>query len=176
MRYNTVKRGDVFMANLDPVIGSEQGGCRPVIILQNDVGNKYSPTTIVSAVTSRKKKLIPTHVNVGDSCISYQSIVTLEQLRTIDKIRLGKYLGHLGEETMGLVDNALKTSVGLSHKEKPLELTLCNACASSFSVSKSHYVRRVDLYQVEKEPCTICNVRRGFDYYVFRKSQKKEKV
>ena len=71
MRYNTVKRGDVFMANLDPVIGSEQGGCRPVIILQNDVGNKYSPTTIVSAVTSRKKKLIPTHVNVGDSCISY---------------------------------------------------------------------------------------------------------
>ena len=112
----TVKRGDIFFADLSPVVGSEQGGVRPVLIIQNDVGNKYSPTVIAAAITSQQDKTeLPTHIKVdADDCgLSKNSIVLLEQVRTIDKQRLGERMGHLDEEAMARVDGAISVSFGL---------------------------------------------------------------
>lgn len=113
-----IKRGQLYYADLWPVIGSEQGGVRPVLILQNDVGNKYSPTTIVAALTSRKTKLIfPTHVTILAQELKQRSIVLLEQIRTIDKTRLGVYIGQADEQTMRDVEQALAISLGFEHLE-----------------------------------------------------------
>lgn len=110
-----VTRGDLFFADLDPVQGSEQGGVRPVVVLQNNVGNKYSPTIIVAAITSRRSKnQMPTHVPVShQSDLPKDSMVLLEQLRTIDKKRLQMKIGALDEEIMAHIDEALGISVGL---------------------------------------------------------------
>ncbi|AOT71703.1 MULTISPECIES: type II toxin-antitoxin system PemK/MazF family toxin [Geosporobacter] len=111
-----VKRGDIFYADLSPVIGSEQGGVRPVLIVQNDVGNKYSPTVIVAAITSQiNKAKLPTHLEISatEYGLSKDSVVLLEQIRTIDKKRLREKLGHLDEEMMHKVDEALSISFGL---------------------------------------------------------------
>lgn len=111
-----IRRGDIFFANLNPVIGSEQGGTRPVLILQNDIGNKHSPTTIIAAVTSRiKKARLPTHVELPKelSKLDRDSVILLEQLRTIDRSRLKERVSHLDEETMLKVDAALAISLGL---------------------------------------------------------------
>jgi mRNA interferase MazF len=111
-----VKRGDVFYANLSPVIGSEQGGHRPVLIIQNDVGNKYSPTVIVAAITSQiSKAKLPTHVEVNARNFSLEkdSVILLEQLRTIDKRRLKEKVTHLSEDVMDKVDEAVRISLGL---------------------------------------------------------------
>jgi len=111
-----IKRGDVYFADLSPVVGSEQGGQRPVLIVQNDIGNKYSPTVIVSAITARiSKAKLPTHVEVkkDDVGLLKDSVVLLEQVRTIDKRRLIQKLGALDKETMVLVDEALMISLGL---------------------------------------------------------------
>lgn len=112
-----VKRGDIFYANLNPVVGSEQGGTRPVLILQNDVGNLYSPTTIVAAVTSRiKRAKLPTHVELpmSKTNLDMDSVVLLEQLRTIDKRRLREKVSHLDEELMARIGHALQISLGLA--------------------------------------------------------------
>jgi mRNA interferase MazF len=111
-----VKRGDVFFADLSPVKGSEQGGQRPVLVIQNDIGNRYSPTTIVAAITARiDKAKLPTHVEVKKDEIGLvkDSVVLLEQIRTIDKERLIQKLGHLDEVAMSRVDEALLISLGL---------------------------------------------------------------
>jgi mRNA interferase MazF len=111
-----VRRGDIFYANLNPVIGSEQGGLRPVLILQNDIGNTYSPTTIVAAITSRiKRAKLPTHIELKSNRYQLEkdSVVLLEQLRTIDKQRLKERIGHLDEETMAKVNTALEISLSL---------------------------------------------------------------
>ena len=113
---NSVKRGDIYYADLSPVVGSEQGGMRPVIIIQNDVGNKYSPTVIAAAITSRMGKTkLPTHIDVmaDRAGLPRDSIVLLEQLRTLDKRRLKEKLGHLGEDVMGEIDTAIAVSLGL---------------------------------------------------------------
>jgi mRNA interferase MazF len=112
-----VKRGDLFFANLNPVVGSEQGGLRPVLILQNDIGNTYSPTTIVAAITSKiKRAKLPTHVEIKKdfSRLDRDSVILCEQLRTIDKRRLNEKIGELSEEIMVKVDVALKISLGLT--------------------------------------------------------------
>lgn len=109
-------RGDIFYADLSPVIGSEQGGFRPVLIIQNDIGNKYSPTTIVSAITSQiDKARLPTHVEIPAhvSGLEKNSVILLEQIRTIDKRRLKRHVSKLDEEVMAQVDEALAISVGL---------------------------------------------------------------
>ncbi|HHY44683.1 MAG TPA: type II toxin-antitoxin system PemK/MazF family toxin [Firmicutes bacterium] len=109
-------RGDIYFADLSPVIGSEQGGFRPVLIIQNDIGNKYSPTVIISAITSQiQKARLPTHVelSVRDSGLDKDSVVLLEQLRTIDKRRLKRKVTRLSEELMRKVDEALAISIGL---------------------------------------------------------------
>ena len=111
-----VKRGDIFYADLSPVVGSEQGGVRPVLIVQNDVGNKFSPTVIVAAITSRiNKAKLPTHIEImaDDYGLSRDSVILLEQIRTIDKKRLRERIGRLDEELMERVNEALTVSVGL---------------------------------------------------------------
>lgn len=112
----TVKRGDIYYADLSPVIGSEQGGIRPVLIVQNDVGNKYSPTVIAAAITSKKyKTALPTHISVnGGGCgLAKDSIVLLEQVRTIDKTRLKEHMGTLDTDEMTRINKALSVSFGL---------------------------------------------------------------
>ena len=112
----TVKRGDIYYADLSPVIGSEQGGMRPVLIVQNDVGNRYSPTVIAAAITSRKYKTgLPTHISVNaDNCgLQKDSIVLLEQVRTLDKKRLKERMGYLPEAEMRKINRALSVSFGL---------------------------------------------------------------
>ena len=113
----TIRRGDIFYADLSPVIGSEQGGLRPVLIVQNDVGNRYSPTVIAAAITSKMSKTkLPTHIDVPgeDAGLAKDSIILLEQIRTIDKKRLKEKMGHLDEETMNSVNNAIEVSFGLA--------------------------------------------------------------
>lgn len=112
----TVKRGDIYYADLSPVIGSEQGGVRPVLIVQNDVGNKFSPTVIAAAITSQRfKTSLPTHIQVDaeDCGLSKDSIVLLEQVRTLDKRRLKERMGNLDETDMSRVNRALSVSLGI---------------------------------------------------------------
>lgn len=111
-----VKRGDIFYADLSPVVGSEQGGIRPVIIIQNDIGNKYSPTVIVAAITSQiNKAKLPTHVEISSEeyGLNRDSVVLLEQVRTLDKKRLKEKIGHMTEEDMKKVNKALLISIAL---------------------------------------------------------------
>jgi len=111
-----IKRGDIFYADLSPVIGSEQGGIRPVLIVQNDIGNKYSPTVIASAITSQiNKAKLPTHIELSakEYGLPKDSVVLLEQIRTIDKKRLREKIGHLDDELMEKVNEALSISFGL---------------------------------------------------------------
>jgi len=114
--YLDIKRGDIFYADLSPVIGSEQGGVRPVLIVQNDVGNKYSPTVIAAAITSQElKSKLPTHINIssGRSGLSKNSVVLLEQVRTLDKKRLREKKGTADPIAMNLINRALSISFGL---------------------------------------------------------------
>jgi len=108
-----VWRGDVFYADLTPVKGSEQGGIRPVVVIQNNIGNRYSPTIVVAVITSKDKIKLPTHVEIVGGGFMKQSVVLLEQIRTIDKCRLGEYVMTLNAKTMERIDSALGVSVGL---------------------------------------------------------------
>lgn len=111
-----IKRGDIYYADLAPVVGSEQGGTRPVLIIQNDMGNRHSPTVIAAAITSRqKKKPLPTHIRLEDSPrgLEQESTVLLEQVRTIDRARLKEYIGRADRATMQDVDHAIAVSFGL---------------------------------------------------------------
>ena len=111
-----IKRGDIYYADLSPVVGSEQGGVRPVLIIQNDVGNKYSPTVIATAITSQTNKAkMPTHIELdaNEYGLSKDSVVLAEQIRTIDKRRLKEKIGHLDSALMNKVNEALEISFGL---------------------------------------------------------------
>ena len=112
----TVRRGDIYYADLSPVVGSEQGGLRPVLIIQNDVGNRYSPTVIAAAITSRMGKTrLPTHIDIyaDKAGLAKDSVILLEQIRTLDKRRLKEKMGHLDDAAMQRVDNAIAISFGL---------------------------------------------------------------
>lgn len=113
---NSVRRGDIYYADLSPVVGSEQGGMRPVLIVQNDVGNKYSPTVIAAAITSQiNKARLPTHIELSARSygLSKDSVVLLEQIRTIDKRRLKERMGRVDNNLMNRIDNAIAVSFGL---------------------------------------------------------------
>ena len=117
----TIKRGDIYFADLSPVIGSEQGGLRPVLIIQNDTGNKYSPTVIAAAITSQiNKAKLPTHIELYTEKfgLAKYSMVMLEQIRTIDKRRLKEKTGHLDNDSMDKVNNAISISFGLSDMDE----------------------------------------------------------
>ncbi len=111
-----IRRGDIYYADLSPVVGSEQGGLRPVLIVQNDVGNRYSPTVIAAAITSKMSKAkLPTHIDVfaGQVGLAKDSVILLEQIRTIDKVRLKEKMGHLDDAVMNEVNDAITVSFGL---------------------------------------------------------------
>ena len=110
-----IKRGDIYYADLSPVVGSEQGGLRPVLIVQNDVGNKFSPTVIAAAITSQTNKAkLPTHIPLDDRCgLTRESVILLEQMRTLDKTRLKEKMGHISKSTMDRVNQAISVSLGL---------------------------------------------------------------
>ena len=117
MDNSSVKRGDIFYADLSPVVGSEQGGVRPVLIVQNDTGNKHSPTVIAAAITSQTGKArLPTHINRAANAygLPKDSIVLLEQSRTLDKKRLREHMGRVDDQVMRRVDNAIAVSFGLN--------------------------------------------------------------
>jgi growth inhibitor len=176
----TYLRGDMYYADLKPGVGSEQYGNRPVLIIQNDVGNRYSPTVIVAAVTSKVgvKPKLPTHVflEAGTVGLNEPSIVLLEQIRTIDKQRLDNYLGRLDGRQMKGINRALAVSVGLIEKTpENLIMCLCPACANNFYGTGSYYLRKINPAQTEKDACTYCGQRKGFDYEVIPKREKEER-
>ena len=111
-----VKRGEIYYADLSPVVGSEQGGLRPVLIIQNDIGNRYSPTVIAAALTSRMSKThLPTHIDIyaDKAGLAKDSVILLEQIRTLDKRRLKEKMGHLDDDVMQVVNSAIAVSFGL---------------------------------------------------------------
>ena len=115
-----IKRGDIYYADLSPVVGSEQGGLRPVLIVQNDIGNRYSPTVIAAAITSRMGKTrLPTHIDIyaNEVGLAKDSVILLEQIRTLDKRRLREKMGHLDGTVMERVNTAISVSFGLSNNE-----------------------------------------------------------
>ena len=119
--YN-IRRGDIYYADLSPVVGSEQGGLRPVLIIQNDVGNRYSPTVIAAAITSRMSKTrLPTHIDVyaDRAGLAKDSVILLEQVRTLDKQRLRERMGHLDESVMAEVNAAIAVSFGIGGTDAP---------------------------------------------------------
>ncbi len=113
-----IKRGDIFYADLDPVVGSEQGGIRPVLIVQNNVGNKHSPTLVVLPLSTAKKKNLPTHIHIkGSKALPKDSIVLAEQIRTIDRYRLREYVGSIDKEIMDEINGAMKISIGVDFND-----------------------------------------------------------
>ena len=117
-----IKRGEVYLADLDPIVGSEQGGVRPVVVIQNDIGNKFSTTTIAAITTKDKRSEMPTHIHL-DSTIEplRDSVVLLEQIRTIDKLRLIKYIGKLSDAVMKQIDDAYLISIGVTKRNNKFE-------------------------------------------------------
>ena len=142
----TYHRGDMYYADLGRGIGSEQEGYRPVLIIQNDTGNKHSPTVIVAAISSKvdAKAKLPTHYLLkAENGLELPSLVLMEQLRTIDKRRLETYIGHLEEQHIRRLNRALAVSVGLIEETpKNLIMCLCPACANNFYGTGSYYLRR----------------------------------
>ena len=133
----SVKRGDIYYADLSPVVGSEQGGLRPVLIIQNDVGNKYSPTVIAAAITSRLGKTrLPTHIDIyADQVgLAKDSVILLEQVRTLDKRRLKEKMGHLDEGLMIEVNNAIAVSFGLGATSAPAAEAIADGGATPNAV------------------------------------------
>ena len=171
----TYLRGDIFYADLGKGVGSEQEGYRPVVIIQNNVGNRHSPTVIVAAISSRTatKSKLPTHYYIGTECgLEQPSIVLLEQLRTIDKRRLNNFVGRLSAGQITEMNHALAISIDLIDSiPKKLILCLCNTCADKFCGSGAYSLRRIDPQQTEKDTCTYCNQRTGYDYEIIPKNR-----
>lgn len=169
----TYLRGDIYYADLEQGVGSEQEGFRPVVIIQNDVGNRHSPTVIVAAITSRKegKEKLPTHSYVGSECgLDRPSVILSEQLRTLDKHRLGQYIGRLGEKQMNGLNHALAVSLDLLRPtSNALVMSLCGVCAGNFRDTGAYFLCRVDPKQRDKETCTFCSRRQGYDFVVVKK-------
>ena len=169
----TYLRGEIYYADLGKGIGSEQEGHRPVVIIQNNVGNKHSPTVIVASISSRiaGKSQLPTHYYIiAEDGLREPSIVLLEQIRTIDKRRLGQRIGKLSEKHIQGINHALAISIGLIEPApQNLILCLCGTCANNFYGTGAFVLKRVDLDAVEKDTCTYCGQRRGYDYTVVKK-------
>ena len=160
-----IRRGDVYYADLRPVIGSEQGGIRPVLIIQNDVGNAYSTTLIVAAVTSgiEGKFKMPTHYHIGRSCGLYKdSVVLLEQIRTIDKSRIIHYIGQVPKKHMRAIDRALGISVEMN---KPAYINVCPACAKMLHSTGTFLLIRNGNIS-EDEMCSCCKMEFAREYEV----------
>ena len=166
----TYLRGDMYYADLGQGIGSEQAGYRPVVIIQNNKGNKHSPTVIVAAISSKAgvKPKLPTHYFINAECgLKLPSIVLMEQIRTLDKQRLTKYIGRLAPKHIRGMNHALAVSIGLTNPiPGKLTLCLCGACADAFRGTGAFALREVAPGQAEKEICVYCGQRPGMEYMV----------
>jgi len=166
-----IKRGDIYFACLNPVIGSEQGGLRPVVVVQNDVGNKHSPTFVVIPLTcSLNKKPLPTHVLIPQcGNLESDSLALTEQVRTIDNSRFERYIGCINKELQDKIDVALAICVGIerrfSSKGELFELCLCFSCEKNFK--DSGYVVVKKGWQATKEECDFCKTKMGVTFGIF---------
>jgi len=162
---NEYKRGEIYLAELDGGVGSEQAGRRPVVIIQNNVGNAYSTTLIVAAVTSgiEGKFKMPTHCHIGRSCGLYKdSVVLLEQIRTIDKSRIIHYIGQVPKKHMRAIDRALGISVEMN---KPAYINVCPACAKMLHSTGTFLLIRNGNIS-EDEMCSCCKMEFAREYEV----------
>jgi mRNA interferase MazF len=191
-----IYRGQVYFTDLGQRIGSEQSGMRPVIIVQNDTGNRHSSTVIVVPITSQiKKEEMPTHIKLNnDFGLDDVSMALCEQIDTIDKQRLFSYIGQVSQSELQRINHALEVSLGLTQnfnlqrvkmckpichnqeKQKDSEdemiLCLCPTCANQFYNSPDHIIRRVNPLQSQLEDCTYCAVRKGYDYKIITKKKR----
>ena len=171
MKKRKIKRGDIYYAYLNPVIGSEQGDCRPVLIVQNNTGNEHSPTVIITPLTRNlRKNPLPTHVLLPKSCgLDRDSLVLAEQIRTIDRSRLSNYIGRIDRETQSAVDNALAVCIGLEKKRPPkgemLVLTLCPRCEAAFRNNEYLLVKKG--WREIREDCDFCKAAKGLTFGIF---------
>ena len=169
----TYQRGDMYFADLGRGVGSEQQGYRPVVIIQNNLGNKHSPTVIIAAISSRVgvKPKLPTHyyINAEDG-LELPSIILLEQIRTVDKRRLTTYIGRLSEEHISGMDHALAVSIDLIKPiHSKLTLCLCSACADAFCGTGAFILREATTQQAEKRLCAYCGQNLGATYEITSK-------
>ena len=167
-----LKRGDLFFAEFDNAIGSELSGPHPVVIVQNNKGNYHSPTVIGAAISSQiKKEHLPTHIILKTGPCAGSMVMT-EQLHTLDKHRLLKYIGTLDQASMEAIDTAILKSLGLWGKEPEL-LCLCGKCVQNFRAVPGQSAWIANPYQVITEPCCYCGCRNGYDYWVTQRSRDK---
>jgi len=166
-----IKRGDIHFADLSPAVGSEQNYNRPVIVVQNDVGNKYSPTIVVVPLTcSLNKRPLPTHVFIPkNDDLGYNSIALTEQIRTIDRSRIFGYIGRITTEQQSEIDSALAICVGIdetfSKRPNILSLCLCSRCERNFI--EGGYILSKKGWQDEKKTCDFCGMRLGLIFGLF---------
>ena len=159
-------RGDIYLADLGEGIGSEQKGCRPVVIIQNNIGNRYSPTVIVAAISSRIgiKPKLPTHYFINaENGLELPSIIMLEQIRTVDKQRLEKQIGRLSTDHISGMDSALAISLNLTPKHShSLTICLCSPCAERFLGTGVYYLKQIHIDNTCA--CTVCNQKPSHKY------------
>ena len=169
----TYLRGEMYYADLGKGIGSEQEGHRPVVIIQNNVGNKHSPTVIVAPLTTNyeAKAKLPTHCYIGaESGLDTSSVILLEQIRTIDKKRLGNYVGRLNRTHLRQLNQALAISVDLKvPKKTKIRICLCRICAHNFYDAGSFILRRAGRLQTDNQICCYCGQKKGIEYTLHRK-------
>ena len=171
-----IRRGEIYYVDFGTPIGSEQRGIHPALVIQNNVGNRYSPTVIVAPILGRPRRLyIPTHILIHDCTgLATYSMAILEQIRTVDKSRLQEYVGAVDERTLIMIDKALEISLGLGHPRSltdEITLCLCPICVAQFYNSKEHTIHRTDLTQTAKELCAYCQVRYGYDYTIKNRNE-----
>jgi mRNA interferase MazF len=172
MKKRKLRRGDIYYAYLNPVIGSEQGDCRPVLIVQNDTGNEHSPTVVVTPLTRNlRKNPLPTHVLIPKSCgLDRDSLVLVEQIRTLDRSRLSNYIGRISRAIQPAIDKALAVCVGLENrrpaKGEMLVLTLCPQCEADFRNNGYLLVKKG--WQEVKKDCDFCKATaKGLTFGIF---------
>jgi len=171
MERKQIVRGDVFLADLSPVRGSEQGGTRPVIIISNNYSNVHSTTVIIAPVTGQKKKRKAAHVAlIRIPFLDKDSLALLEQPRTIDRVRLQRFLGHLSTGVMGRVDAAIGISVDLPRDSRDSLITLCPDCAARFYQSRAFHIRRLNRKQKPECTCDFCGGKSGYTYLIRKNS------
>ena len=166
-----IQRGDIYYADLNPIVGSEQGDTRPVLVVQNNLGNEHSPTVVITPLTGNlKKNPLPTHVMIPRSTgLDRDSLVLVEQIRTIDRSRLSDYIGRVSDEMQSSIDKALAICVGIEQRRSPkgemIELSLCYRCESDFRNSGYLLVKKG--WQEVKTDCDFCKAAKGLTFGIF---------
>lgn len=169
-KYPIAKRGDLYYANLGNGEGTGQAGICTVVCIQNNLGNRHGPTTIIAPVTAAPHRHLPTHVEIhGINELGSNAVALLERVRTLDKSRLLQYITSLGDAIMDEIDEAIKISLGLKEYVHPdeYEICLCSRCASQYYNMPDKAIRRVDDFQEIMDTCDFCQHRKGYNYKVW---------